>query len=103
MTFKALDEDGTLKVYYKDAEYAIIIDKNKYDLHTFIKCTEPTSLVFVGRHLTKLAKATILSSCIHLFVSADFPIRVEFDIDGNDCLKFDWRSNRMIMTRAFKL
>lgn len=58
------------------------VDKDKNGVT--IEMTQPVKLSFASRHLLSFTKATALSETVHLSLSADHPLVVEYSMDAGD-------------------
>jgi len=60
----------------------------KEEEHTVIDMEEPVELNFALRYLNFFTKATPLSPTVHLYMSPDLPVMVEYPIGETGALKF---------------
>ena len=74
--------------YSHNADIDDVDDLEKNPNCVLIRCEEPISQNFAIRYLCFFTKASSLSKCVTLFMSADVPLVTEYKIDDIGHLKY---------------
>eukprot|EP00485_Elphidium_margaritaceum_P000434 CAMPEP_0202698260 /NCGR_PEP_ID=MMETSP1385-20130828/11534_1 /ASSEMBLY_ACC=CAM_ASM_000861 /TAXON_ID=933848 /ORGANISM="Elphidium margaritaceum" /LENGTH=267 /DNA_ID=CAMNT_0049354925 /DNA_START=53 /DNA_END=856 /DNA_ORIENTATION=- len=75
-------------IYRHNANIDDVNDLDKTPNTVLIRCQEPIAQNFAIRYLAFFTKATSLSKCVTLFMSADVPLVTEYRIDDIGHLKY---------------